>query len=126
MALEVRIAEDQPNIFSVAPVGSIDSDTYFILEEKLKPVLTDNTKLIVFDMAGVTYISSMGLGVIFKVRGILEGQGGMIIITNLQPQVKKVFDIIKALPEHLFQDMEEVDAYITQIQRKAMEKNKPL
>ena len=124
MPLSIQVTEDQPGIFTVAPEGPIDSDTYFSLEQKLNSILNDTTKLVIFDMARVIYISSMGLGVIFKTRGFLEGHGGSMIITNLQPQVKKVFDIIKALPQNIFQNMEEVDAYITQIQRKEIEKKK--
>lgn len=124
MPLNIKVNEDQPGIFTVTPEGSIDSDTYFSLEQKMNSILNDATKLVVFDMAGVIYISSMGLGVIFKTRAFLEGHGGSMIITNLTPQVKKVFDIIKALPEHIFQNMEEIDAYITQIQRKEIEKKK--
>jgi anti-anti-sigma factor len=73
-------------------------------------------------MGAVHYISSMGLGVIFKTKSFLDKQGGSLIISNLQPQVKKVMSILKALPEHIFKNMEEVDAYITQIQRKELER----
>jgi anti-anti-sigma factor len=122
MPLTVEIREEHPGVFTVIPSGSIDTETYLDLEEKLNPILSESTKLIIFDMGAVHYISSMGLGVIFKTKSFLDKQGGSLIISNLQPQVKKVMSILKALPEHIFKNMEEVDAYITQIQRKELER----
>lgn len=124
MSLNVNITEEQAGIFTVTPSGSIDSETYFELEKKLNPILNPSTKLIVFDMGEVAYISSMGLGVILKTKSFMEKNNASIIISNLQPQVEKVLDILKALPEHIFKSMEEVDAYITEIQRKEIEKRK--
>ena len=40
-------------------------------------------------------------------------------MVNLQPQIKKVFDIVKALPEQqIFTSIEEMDNYLKEIQRK--------
>ena len=124
MPLNVNITEEQSGIFTVTPSGSIDSETYFELEKKLNPILNPSTKLIVFDMGEVAYISSMGLGVILKTKSFMGKNNASIVISNLQPQVKKVFDILKALPEHIFKNIEEVDAYITEIQRKEIEKER--
>lgn len=122
MSLTVEIKEEHKGVFTVIPRGSIDTETYLDLEQKLSPILDETTKLMVFDMAGVNYISSMGLRVIFNTKSFLDKHQGSLIISNLQPQVKKVFSILQALPEHIFKSMEEADAYITQIQRKEIEK----
>ncbi len=122
MPLRVEVNQEHAGVFTISPEGSIDSETYPELEQKIRSVLGASAKLIIFDMQGVIYISSMGLGVIFKTKEMLEKNNGSIIITNLQPQVKKVFDVLKALPQHIFKSMEEADAYITQIQRQEIEK----
>jgi anti-anti-sigma factor len=124
MPLKIEITQEHLGVFTVAPCGSIDSETYLELEQKLSAILDASTRLVVFDMQEVTYISSMGLGIIFKTKNFLEKQNGSIIITNLQPQVKKVFDILRALPQHIFKSMEEVDTYITEIQRQEIKKKK--
>ena len=122
MSFRVILEEEHLGIFTVTPYGSIDSETYIELERQLGSILKETTKLIVFDMAEVNYISSMGIGAILKVKNFLQKHNGSVIITNLQPQLKKAFEILKALPEHLFKNLEEVDAYITQIQRHEIEK----
>jgi anti-anti-sigma factor len=123
MSLEVSVNKKEEGIFRVTCFGSIDTATYQILDKELSPILVPETKVIIFNMEGVSYISSMGLGVIFKAKKILEENKGRLIMANLQPQVKSVFDIIKALPSQaIFTSMEEADAYLTAIQKREMEK----
>ncbi len=77
-------------------------------------------------MEAVTYISSMGLNVMLKAKKYVEKNGGIFIITNLQPQVKKVFEIVAALPSlKVFASMEEADNYLAEIQRKEIERRGP-
>ena len=69
-------------------------------------------------MEGVTYITSMGLGVVIKTEKTMKENGGTFIVTNLPPQIKKVFDIVAALPAmKIFQSIEEADAYLLRMQQ---------
>ena len=82
-SLTVRVTKKkEKGVFSVKPVGSIDTETYTILEEKLKPILVPSTKALVFDMSGVEYVSSMGLSVIFKAKLKLTEQGATLAIVR--------------------------------------------
>lgn len=121
MPLKIHINQESEGVFNVLLSGAIDSETYTELEDNLKLLLNPSTKLIVFDLREVNYISSMGLRLVFNVQNFLKKQGGSILITNLQPQVKKVFDILKVLPDHIFKSIEEVDEYIMGIQRRQSE-----
>ena len=109
------------------PSGSIDTETYSLLEEKVNPFLKQ-AKAIIFDMKDVSYISSMGLSVIFRIKKNLEDSSGTIAIINLQPQVKKVFEIIKVLPEYYFSTMQEaekyLDEFLAEMQKRKLEKSK--
>jgi len=103
--------------------GRLDSDTYKTLEQKLKPALVPATRLIILDMEKVNYVSSAGLAIIFQVKKFIEQKKGSLIIASLQPQVKKVIDIVKALPkENIFEDREELDRYLDYIQKKTLRK----
>ena len=109
----------------ITPRGHLDTSTHLAFEERIDPFLTASTKVLILDMTDVTYVSSAGLRVIFKAWKAITGYNGTFLVTNLQPQIKKVFDIVKALPgEQIFASMEEVDAYLDLIQRKEMEKQK--
>ncbi|MBN2119728.1 MAG: STAS domain-containing protein [Candidatus Omnitrophica bacterium] len=129
MPLKVTLTKKEEGVFTVAPVGSIDTETYTILEEQLKPILVKTTKAIMFDMQGVTYISSMGLSVIFKTKMALAEYEGTLAIINLQPQIKKVFEAVQVLPDNYFSTMEAaekyLDEFLTDLQQKEIDKDQP-
>ena len=118
MSLDIKINERERGVFVVSPTGLIDSDTYFELENKVDSILSSHPNVIVFDMQGVNYISSAGLGVILKAKKILSENAGNLCMVNLTKNVKKVFDMINALPEQdIFASVEELDSYLGHIQR---------
>jgi len=117
MPLTVKVEEKQSGVFLITPKGRIDSETYQFFDKKTSSVLAPDTKTIIIDMDFVYYINSSGLGIILKLRKHAECNAGKFIITNLQPQIKKVFDVIKALPEQsIFESMAEVDKYLDMLQ----------
>ena len=125
MALDILIEEQKQGVYVVKLAGELDSNTYMMFQDKLRPFLVESTEVLIFDMSALNYISSMGLAEIFKVRKKVEAYKGSIVISNLQPQIKKVFEIVKALPsEKVFESREEVDNYLNAMQRKEIKKQK--
>lgn len=121
--LGVAIEKKVESGFLVRLRGRLDSDTYKVLEQKVRPILVPTTKLIILDMEKISYVSSAGLAIIFQIKKFVEEKGGALIIASLQPQVKKVMDIVKALPkENIFEDREELDKYLDYIQKKTLKK----
>lgn len=122
MPLEVTVVNKELGVFVISPEGPIDSDTYLVLEEEVSAVLGKDPKIIIFDMRGVNYISSSGIGVVLKTKKALKQSQGKSYIVNLTPPVKKVFDIIKALPQQeVFASVKELDDYLDSIQREDSE-----
>ena len=73
----------------------------------------------IIDFKGLDFLSSAGLRVIFKAKKMMDGNGGKFLMVNLQPQIKKVFEIIKALDGmNVFKDQAEMDEYLTAMQDK--------
>ena len=125
MGLEIKVTKKQEGEFVISPVGSIDSVTYLELEKVLLPILKSFCKVLVFNMEGINYISSLGIGVFIKTRKLIQERGGIFIMSNLLPQIKMAFDVIKALPATaVFADLKEVDEYLSAIQKKAIEREK--
>jgi anti-sigma B factor antagonist len=119
MSLTVSSSEKMPRVFILSPVGSLDSNTYGVLEKKVEYLIREGqAKLITLDLAGVDYISSMGVRVVLKAQKELKQRGGSLTMMNLQPQIKKVFEIINALPSmQIFSSIQELDHYLTEMQR---------
>jgi anti-anti-sigma factor len=107
-------------VFEIALDGRMDSLSADRLEETLAPILDSSPTAVRFNMAGVSYISSRGLAVVITTLKRLAAHGGKFAMSDLQPPVRKVFEIAAALPrESVFASAEEADRYFDAIQRKA-------
>jgi anti-sigma B factor antagonist len=122
---KVSIENKTNGVFVVTIGCAIDFETYQDVKSAIKPLLAKTTRVIIVDMNGVEYISSVGIGVILKTKIFMESIGGKFIMIGLRPQVHTVFEIIKALPQmQVFASMDEADHYFMTIQRNEMEKNR--
>ena len=107
----------------VALGGRLDTHTYGELDQALAPVLANPAiTSLVLDLAGLDYISSAGIRSVFKARKALATRAGKVLVVNPQPQIQKVFDMVKAVPlNEIFTSMAEADAYLDAMQRKIVE-----
>jgi anti-sigma B factor antagonist len=124
MALTVRIEREVKTGVSarVYVSGRLDTATAPQLEEDLKPVLAGPTRLLVFDLAELEFISSAGLRVLLITRKELSGRGGSVAFVNMQPQIQRVAEIVKALPDlRIFATVKELDDYLAQMQQKVLD-----
>lgn len=122
MDLKIRIHEPKGDSRLVTLAGRLDTHTYDELDRQLAPVLSSSVRALVFDLAGLEYISSAGIRSIFKARKAIEGRGGKVLVSNLQPQIQKVFDIVKAVPlNSIFSSTEEADNYLDLMQKRVLQ-----
>lgn len=120
MALKVTTALKKPGVFVVAPVGSIDTTSYSILDDKVDAVLAQQPDLVIFDLEFTDYINSMGIRVLVKTKKALQARSAKLVFINLQPPIRKVFDILNALPSlQVFASVAELDAYLDAMQAAA-------
>jgi anti-anti-sigma factor len=103
----------------VSPIGSINAATYDILEAKVDDILKSLPNVIIFDMEFTDYISSTGIRVLLKTKKAMKAANGKMVFMNLQPQIQKVFDILKALPSlKVFANIQELDQYLDLMQKR--------
>lgn len=119
MRLTVRTHQTRPGVITVTPQGRLDGETHDVLDRELARMLEEPVRVVVLDMHGVDFITSAGIGTIMKARTSLATKGAELALMNMQPQVRKVFEIIRALPTlGVFQDDRELDDYLGTIQRR--------
>jgi anti-anti-sigma factor len=122
MSLTIAITDDKGASKRVALTGRLDTITAPELEAELDKLTAMPVSLIIFDMTDLEYISSAGLRVIFKAVKTMKGNGGKCGVLKMQPQIKKVFDIVKALPDvPIFKDDAEMDEYLTHMQNQVLD-----
>jgi len=113
MKIKVEPYNENTGFLRIVPYGSIDFTTYQEFDEKIKPLIVPPLKGLIIDLANVDYISSSGLGSLLSAKKAILKINGQLIFCNLKPQIKKLFEILKALPaENVFENIEEADRYL--------------
>lgn len=125
MALGIKIVKKGDCVYTVELKGSLDTETAPGLEEKLKEIIDEKTKAVIFDMNELDYISSAGIATVINTKKELKEKNASFAMLNLKPQIEKVFEVLKILPMfEIFDDMPEADKYIDQIIKEEIEKAK--
>jgi anti-anti-sigma factor len=98
--------------------GSLDTATSPELHQELLQRLTKDVRIVVFDLAGLEFLSSAGMQVFISVKQAMRDRGGNVLMVNMQPQIQKVFEIIKAAMGGflVFGSVKELDEYLAKIQ----------
>lgn len=121
MNLRIRIEPARAGSSRVALDGRLDTHTFGEFDQRLAPLLASDIHSLVLDLAGLEYISSAGIRSIFKARKALAARDGKVLVVNPQPQIQKVFDLVKAVPmSEIFTSTAEADAYLDAMQRKVL------
>ena len=117
--MSLKITVDKSPTPTLKLVGRLDTDTAPQLDGELNKVLArKEIKRLVFDLSGLDYLSSAGIRCFVRARKALEPGGGTVAILNPQPGVRKVLDIVKAIPaKGIFASVAELDEYLDAIQK---------
>ena len=122
MSLEIEIHAEPHEGKRVSLIGSLDTDTANQLQEKIDHEIDSTVHMVIMDLKRLQFLSSAGLRVIFKTKKKMDEHHGKFLLLNLQPQVRKVFDIIKALDGmNVFKSQEEMDEYLAAMQNKVLD-----
>src|SRR5262245_36079107 len=102
MALDIVVIEQESVGHRVTLRGRLDTLTTPQLEDVLAAVLeTADVASLVFEVEGLEYVSSAGVRCVIRAHRALEARGGQVAIVNPQAAVRRVFEIVKALPPEL-------------------------
>ena len=125
MRVKINSIKDKEGFYTVIPDGPIDSESHAEFRNKINSILSKKTKGILIDLSNVDYISSAGLGVLFSIKKLLVENNGELLFCGMKPQIKKLFEIVKALPkETVFTNAAEADKYFYAIMNEEIKKQK--
>ena len=123
--MSLKIAVEHSNPLSIALAGRLDTHTAPELEKALDEVLArSGIARLVFEVSQLEYLSSAGVRCFIRARKAIEPAGGRVAIVNPQPAVRKVLDIVKAIPPGgIFSSNAELDAYLDAMQRQVRDRD---
>ncbi len=122
MSLELDISSTQATEKRISMTGNLDSNTAPQLQTTIDIEIDASILHFVLNFKNLEFLSSAGLRVIFKAKKMMAARNGKFLLVNLQPQIIKVFEIIKSLEGmNVFVDEEEMDEYLTAMQNKVLD-----
>lgn len=79
--------------FNVILNGRLDTTNAEKFYQDIAPLMEGDKPEIVIDCAGMEYTSSQGLREFLMLQKSVAGRGGSLVLKDMKPQVKEVFDI---------------------------------
>jgi anti-anti-sigma factor len=120
--LKLRVTETRSHSRTIHLEGRLDHETAAVLDSELDKLAKSPVNVLVLDLEHLEYISSAGLRSIFGAQKTLAQRSGRVVLVNAQPQIKKVFDIVKAADLGVvFTSIQELDRYLDTMQRKVID-----
>ena len=122
MALKMTAMQTDTRTAQITISGKLDSETSLAFDQQIQKSIMSGARIIILDMAELEMITSAGVGVIMKAQTTLMKRAGEMMMLNMQPQIKKVFEIVRLLPTStVFENTEEMDNYLVRIQQRMQE-----
>ncbi len=107
MIIETKIL-DKAGVVTLS--GRMDADRATAFEEACHSLLAGGATHLVVDVAGLGYISSLGIRSLLSVAKAREAAGAHMVLANLGGFVKQVLDVTRLTP--LFRVADSVDAAV--------------
>lgn len=92
-----EIEEVSERKFIVRLFGSIDGKSIYDFDA-LASRLAGVAKLAVFDLKGLSYISSLGVGTLVDLGRRLQRGGGKLLIVELPEKIRRVLELSSVVP----------------------------
>ncbi len=90
--MEVTISKEGGKTF-VSLTGRIDTTNAEKFQQDIVPLMEDPNPDITLDCTNLEYTSSLGLRMFLMLQKSVMSKGGSLVMKEMRPQVKEVFDI---------------------------------
>ncbi len=93
--MRIEIAELGDGIRKVALFGKLDVEGTSAIDLRLTALAATAKTYTIVDMAGVEFLSSLGIGSLVKIAVAAQNRGGRLVLMNPQPNVSKVLEVTR-------------------------------
>ncbi len=91
--MKIEVTKDEKYVLLKISESRLDAIQSPELKAQLLVLKTEGYKNFVLDLSEVEYTDSSGLSAILTANRISKEQGGILVLADLQPQVKKLIEI---------------------------------
>ncbi|MDD3147671.1 MAG: STAS domain-containing protein [Candidatus Riflebacteria bacterium] len=95
MDIKIDIRQKSNSITLVVLRGEIGTDTVNQFKEKMDAIVNEGRKRLIMDFQDVSYLNSMGLGVVAATLKKVKKDKGDLKLINLSPAVQELFELTR-------------------------------
>ena len=95
MELKIDVRPKGNNITMVVLRGEIGTETVSQFKDRIDAVVKEGHKRLIMDFQEVSYLNSMGLGVVAATLKKVKKDKGDLKLINLSPAVQDLFDLTR-------------------------------
>jgi anti-anti-sigma factor len=97
--------------------GVLDANSATDARATLARAAAEARGTFVFDLEELAFLDSMGIGALLETQIALKRRGDRVFLTNVQRPVRRVLEVVRALPsDTIFDSREALDAYLKAVQ----------
>ena len=89
----VEVVDSWPGISVVDVAGDVDLHSAPELRDTLSTLVDSDTRQVTLDLSNVTFLDSMGLGVILGTKKRLAATGRELELVVANPEIRRIFEI---------------------------------
>ena len=82
-------ATETPEAMVVRVAGDADADNVDELDRQLRSLVAVRPSCMILDVSGLSFISSMGIGVLLRIRNELAENTGRLLVAAPRPMVRE-------------------------------------
>lgn len=102
----------------VIMLGRLDAETTGGVERILDTLMEKRPWRVIVDLGRLNYIASAGIRLMLKLRQLQIARNGRLFLIDMQPQVKRVFELMQLLRvDEMFDSEADLDAYLDSVQQ---------
>lgn len=90
--MDIKITQEESKTLVVLN-GRIDTSNADQFQQDVAPLMEGDSPDIDIDCTDMSYTSSQGLRIFLMLQKSVRARGGKMVMRNMNPQVKEVFDI---------------------------------
>jgi len=86
--------EDRAGVRWIAVEGELDHEGCLVIRDRFHDAVAAGEGDVVISLGGVTFLSSMGVGMLLRARENLARQGRALKLNSLTPQVRRALELM--------------------------------
>lgn len=96
MAVHYEVQQVEPDVTVASLTGQLNLGSRLMdFEHKIKQCIEEGSRKMVFDLRGLTFIDSAGVGMVATCAGIMSKAGGKLVVVSAGGKVNQMFELTR-------------------------------